>query len=81
LNKFIVKVNDKNQVKCPNCGYLINAPPREISLNKLKHMNEVKELTHLHGSKDTTKLTNVRALICPECGGPVIVLDRFSNRK
>ena len=75
----IIDITDKKELLCPNCGFVIDIPPRTMSMEKLRHMQDVnrfaewkKKHTKTHG------VGNVRALRCPKCGEVTICKDRFS---
>ena len=79
-NIKIVDITDKEKLECPNCGFVIDVPPRTMSMDKLRHMQAVKwfaewqkkHVPQAHG------LSNVRMLKCPKCEQLTICKDRFS---
>ena len=38
----IIDITDKKSLECPNCGFTIDIPPRTVSVEKLRRMQEVK---------------------------------------
>ena len=78
-NIEIVDITGKKSLNCTNCNFLIDIPPREISMEKLRHMQEGKVFAEWHKKNvGTTAVSNVRLVICPNCGQPIICTDKYS---
>lgn len=79
---YIVTVSDKNTVQCPNCGLVAKLPPRTISREKLKHMQDVQRFVELREQqKNRVGLGNVRMAICLRCKQMMICRDQFTVEK
>jgi hypothetical protein len=77
----IIDVTDKKSIKCDGCGLIIPVPPRTISIEKMKHMQEVKRFAEWEEQKVKVNMGigNVRCLIiCPQCEQGIICTDQFS---
>ena len=75
----IVDITGKKKIKCPRCGLESNIPPRTLSKETLKHMQEVKDF--VEWSKRATQgqgMGNVRLAMCPRCKQVMICTDKFS---
>ena len=75
----IVDITGKKSVNCINCNFQIDIPLREISMKKIRHMEETKAFAEWHKKNvGTTAVSNVRLVICPNCGQPMVCTDEFS---
>ena len=75
----IIDITDKKELLCPNCGFLIDIPPRTMSMNKLRHMQAVKWFSEWKKKQNVGHgIGNVRLLICPVCEQACVCKDRFS---
>lgn len=77
----IIDITGKKSVNCPQCGFTINLPPREISMEKLRHMEDVKKISELlkKTRADRETASNPRILICPMCNSPIVCKDAFTD--
>jgi len=82
----IIDIIGKKVFECPYCGFEIKVPPRNLSMEKLRHMQDVKRVADLR-AKDAYKpgdgkggIANLRAFICPNCTEPIFGTDEFSYR-
>jgi DNA-directed RNA polymerase subunit RPC12/RpoP len=65
----IIDISGKKEIECPHCGFLLKIQPRTISMEKLRHMEDVKQIVEWK-----KKHTNADA----NCGKPIICKDEFS---
>jgi DNA-directed RNA polymerase subunit M/transcription elongation factor TFIIS len=77
----IVDITGKKTVKCSKCGFTIKISPREIDIEKLKHIKDVEKISKLlkNSESDTTFASNIRILICPKCNYAIICKDEFTQ--
>jgi DNA-directed RNA polymerase subunit RPC12/RpoP len=75
----IVDITNKRSLECPHCGFVIDIPPRTITMEKLRHMQEVKRYAEWRKKLGIGQgIGNVRVLLCPRCIRPTICTDQFS---
>jgi len=75
----IVDITGKKSLNCVNCNFLIDIPQREISMKKLRHMQETKAFAEWHKKNvGMAAFGNVRLVICINCGQPMICTDEHS---
>lgn len=77
----IIDVTGKKSVNCPECGFAIDVPLREISMEKLRHIRDVKKVSELLKKTKAGKTValNTMILICPNCGKPIPCKDKLQN--
>lgn len=74
----IIDVTGKKSITCPKCGFINDVPPRTISMKKLRHIQDVKQLCEWHKKVGVPGIGNVRLMICLRCEQPIIGIDQFS---
>jgi hypothetical protein len=77
----IVDVTGKKIVNCSKCGFTIKILPREIDVEKLRHMKDIEKISKLLKKPgfDTSFASNIRILICPKCNYAIICKDEFTQ--
>jgi DNA-directed RNA polymerase subunit M/transcription elongation factor TFIIS len=76
----IIDITCKKKFNCTECGFAIDVPPREITLEKLSHMAEVKKVSELLKKTGVDAPTlNMRILICPKCKRLLVCKDDFTD--
>jgi len=77
----IVDITGIKSVNCSKCGFAIEIPPREIDMEKLRHMEDVKKILELlkQTGSDTDIASNTRILICPKCNCVIVCRDEFTQ--
>jgi DNA-directed RNA polymerase subunit M/transcription elongation factor TFIIS len=77
----IVDIKGKKRLNCSKCGLTIRIPPREISIEKINRMKDVKKISKLLKESISTADTasNVIILVCPNCNNAIICKDEFTQ--
>lgn len=76
----IIDITGKKTVTCTECGFTIQVPPRELSMEKLRRMKDIKKVADLLKQTGADKgALNIRILICPKCGHPLMCRDEFTD--
>jgi hypothetical protein len=85
-NRYEIQTIDATGLKeitCPHCGYTNKLPPRTLSLEKLRKMQDTKKIHEsirkeglIVGGKT---LINPRAMVCSNCQKISILKDSFSE--
>jgi DNA-directed RNA polymerase subunit RPC12/RpoP len=76
----IIDITGKKTVNCTECGFTIQVPPRELSMEKLRHMRDVRKVADLLKKTGADKgASNIRILICSNCSSVLACKDEFTD--
>lgn len=77
----IIDTRGKKSINCPYCNAEVAVPLREISVEKLKHMQELNVYTEWRRKIEVNGgfIMNGRLIECPNCHKIIPIADIFTK--